>query len=258
MNASPPELAGWTKRRFWCLAGALFAAQAGLILLFAEGSHGASHQAPVPGHFRLLGAPLTADQLTKTFFATDPTVFPLPNLQGFSGRAWLRLPEQNFDMPETTEAPAWRTIDANRLGADFPPLHRADSPLPFGLADENDAELEPWPVSLTSQPIRTGSAFEIQGELAGRQLNPPTELRSWPSPQLLSNSVVQIAVDSAGQVVAAELLGRSGLTDADTIALDKVRSLRFRPSPVPSPVWGNAVFEWQTLEQTNSPQTGLP
>jgi TonB family protein len=75
---------------------------------------------------------------------------------------------------------------------------------------------------------------------------------------LLSNSVVQIAVDSAGQVIAARLLGRSGSVDADTNALDKARSLRFRPVPLPAPVWGNAIFEWQTLEQTNSTPSGRP
>jgi len=258
MNAPSVELSGWTQGRFWGVVGVLIAVQAGLILLFAEGQHGASHVAPAPSHFRLLGAPLTADQLTKTFFAIDPTVFPLPGLHGFSERAWLRQPAQQYEVPGETEAPAWLAIDAVRLGTNFPTLNRVKSPLPFGLADQNGVKLEPWPVSLIPETIRTQSAFEIQGELGARQLNAPADLRAWPSTQLLSNSVVQIAVDSAGQVIAARLLARSGSVDADTNALDNARSLHFRPVPVPAPVWGKAVFEWQTIGQTNATPAGLP
>jgi hypothetical protein len=256
MNAPPTEFSGWTPGRFWGAVGALIAVQAGLILLFAEGEHGASPLAPVSVHFRLLGEPLTADQLTKTFFAIDPTAFPLPSLHGFSERAWLRLPKQQFEVPVEMEAPAWLEIDPTRLGTNFALSHRAESALPFGLADQSGEELEPWPFSLTPEPVRTQSAFEMQGKLASRLLNAPADLRSWPSTQLLSNSVVQIAVGPAGQVVAARLLGRSGLVDADTNALDKARSLRFRPAPAPA--WGRAVFEWQTLEQTNAVPASLP
>jgi TonB family protein len=213
---------------------------------------------PAPGHFHLLGTPLTAGQLTRTFFAIDPTVFPLPNRHGFSERAWLRLPARQFEAPSETEAPAWLTLDAARLGTDFPPLNRAKFALPFGLADQRGPELEPWPVSLTPEPVRTQSRFEIQGELAGRQLNAPAMMRAWPSAQLLAKSVVQIAVDSAGQVIAARLLARSGSTDADSNALEQARSLRFRPVPSPAPVWGKAVFEWQTVEPSHAGQAGAP
>ena len=49
MNAPPTGLSGWTRGRFWCLAGILFALQAGLILLFAESGHGAAPATPAPG-----------------------------------------------------------------------------------------------------------------------------------------------------------------------------------------------------------------
>jgi hypothetical protein len=258
MNAPAAEFFGWTRRRFWCVAGVLFAVQAGLILLFAEGGHATSPAAAASVRFRVLGAPLTVDQLTKTFFAIDPTVFPLPSFHGFSERAWLRLPAQQFEVPVETEEPAWREIDPARLGTDFAQLHRPDSPIPFGLADQSGVDLEPWPVSLAQEPVKTQSAFEMEGELAGRRLNTPGELRAWPGIQVLSNSVVQIAVNSAGQVIAARLLGRSGSLDADTNALDKARSIRFRPVPVSAPVWGRAVFEWQTLEATNATPPGPP
>jgi len=258
MNRPPIEPSQWTRGRFWCLVGVLFALQGGLILLFAEREHSASTVASASSHFRLLGRALTADQLSKTFFAIDPTVFPLPSLHGFSERAWLSLPMQQFDAPSETEAPAWLTNNAARLGTNFPTLNRAKSLLPFGLADPRGPELEPWPVFLTPELIRTQSVLELQGELAGRQLNAPAELRAWPSAQLLTNSVVQIAVDSAGQVIAARLLTRSGSVDADSNALAQARSLRFRPVPLPTPVWGKAVFEWQTVEPANVNPAGAP
>jgi TonB family protein len=258
MKSPATEPSQWTRGRFLGLVGVLFALQAGLILLFAERAPSASRVASAPVHFRLLGTPLTVDQLSKTFFAIDPTVFPLPSLHGFSERAWLRLPEQQDEAPSETEAPAWLTIDAGRLGTNFPLLNRPKSLLPFGLADQGGPALEPWPVFLAPERLRTQSFLEIQGQLAGRQLNASAELRAWPSAQLLSNSVVQIAVDSAGQVIAARLLSRSGSADADTNALDKARNLRFRPSPSPAPVWGKAIFEWQTVEPTNATPAGPP
>jgi TonB family protein len=212
--------------------------------------------APASCHFRLLGMPLTAGQLTRTFFAIDPTVFPLPSRHGFSGRAWLRLPVRQFEAPAEMEAPAWLTLDTNRLGTGFPELNQAKSALPFGLGDERGSELEPWPVFPAPEVVGTQSLFEMQGELAGRLLNPPAELRSWPGAQLLAKSVVQIAVDSAGRVIASRLLARSGSVEADSNALEQARRLRFRPAPSPAPVWGRAVFEWQTVEPPNAGPSG--
>jgi TonB family protein len=254
----PPD---WTRGRFLSLVGILFALQAGLILLFGERQHSAAPAAPASGHLRLLDTPLTPDQLSKTFFAIDPTVFPLPSPHGFSEHAWLHLSGQQYEVPSETEAPEWLTNNAARLGTNFPLLSRPKSLVPFGLADQDGSEPDPWPLFLTPEELKTQSRFEIRGELAARQITPPAELRAWPagpSAQLLSNSVVQIAVDAAGQVVAARLLARSGSADADTNALATARSLRFRPAFSPAPIWGRAVFEWQTAEQTNAIPAGTP
>jgi TonB family protein len=70
--------------------------------------------------------------------------------------------------------------------------------------------------------------------------------------------VVQIAVDSAGQVVAARLLERSGSADVDAMALYLTRQLRFRPVSAEPRVWANAVFAWQTAEPTNASIAAAP
>ncbi len=261
MKGPATQPSQWTRGRFLSLVGVLFALQAGLILLFAEREHAVPAAAPAPGRFRLLGTPLSADQLSKIFFAIDPTVFPLPGRHGFSERAWLRPPDQQYEVPGETEAPEWLAINTARLGTNFPLLNRPKSLLPFGAADQGGPDLEPWPAFLAPEALQTQSRFELHGALANRQLNPPTGLRAWspgPGTELLSNSVVQIAVNSAGQVVAARLLARSGSVDADTNALDKARNLRFRPVPSPAPVWGKAVFEWQTIAPTNDSPAGSP
>ncbi|MGP8198448.1 MAG: energy transducer TonB [Limisphaerales bacterium] len=251
MNGSPAVCGKWTRGRFWRVFGVLCVVQVGLIWLFGGRERGLGRTAPVPGHFGLVGTPLTAGELTRTFFAIDPTVFPMPSLHGFSERAWLRLP--TYQLPDETEPPAWLTLNTNRLGIDFPPSGRAEAILPSALTDQSAPELDPWPASLAPERVRTNSLFEIEGELAGRLLNAPGGLPSWPSTLLLANSVVQIAVDSAGQVVAARLLApRSGSAEADNTALALARQLRFRPVPSPAPVWGKAVFDWQTLEPTNA------
>ena len=258
MSPASVQFCGWTRRRFWCVVGVLCLVQAGLIALFGEREREVPRQVRGPGHFRLIGDALNADQLSKTFFAIDPTVFPLPSLHGFSERAWLRLSDQPKEAPDEKEAPAWLALDVAGLGTNILPLGGAKPALPFSLADQRGPESEPWPPFLTPEFIRTQSRFDIQGELSGRLLNAPAQLPAWASSQLLTNSTVQIAVDSAGQVISVRLLGRSRSLDADTNALDVARRLRFQPVPAPAPVWGRAVFEWQTLEATNARPAILP
>jgi len=258
MNGSVNVPAGWTRGRFWRVAGILCVVQAGLILLFSERGRLAPVALPTPGDFHLLAGSLDGDQLSKTFFALDPTVFPLPSLHGFSERGWLRLPDSDADSLSEAEPPAWLILDGAGLGTNFPTLNAAKPLLPFALGDQPSPELDPWPASLSLETVRTQSLFEIHGPLADRQLNAPAVLPPWTNTQLLSNSVVQFAVDSAGQVIAARLFGRSGSADADNDALAKARSLRFKPVSAPTPVWSMAVIKWQTVQKADAKASGAP
>ena len=96
-------------------------------------------------------------------------------------------------------------------------------------------------------------SLRSKAKLADRQLNAPVELPAETNAQLLSNSVVQIAVDSAGQVVAARLLAAVGFGGGGREGGgNRAWQLRFRPVSLQAPVWGEAVFEWQTAEPTNA------
>lgn len=258
MNASATALPGWSRRRFWSVALILFAAQAGLLLLFGSDGRRLLRKAPMPGHFLVMDAPLSSDQLTKRFFAVDPMVFAWPNGNNFAEEIWLNAPEPQLEMPSAIQSAESLGLDPSRLAFNLPRQKRAEITLPPRSAESGDTEIEPWPATLAPESIRAQSLMDIHGGLSARCLNLPAQLPSWPSAQLLSNSVVEIAVNPAGQVIAARLLGRSGLIDADTNALDHARNLRFTPSRFSSPVWGRVVFQWQTLEPTNGAPPAAP
>jgi hypothetical protein len=240
--------AEWTRRRFWGIVAVLFVLQGVMILLFGARNGRSVIASKPPVNFRMLGTPLTSGDLSRQFLAADPTVFPLPSHHGFSGRAWLRSSER-ARTPDDVEKPAWLQVNTARLGTNFPGLN-SSALIPFGLADQHGLQLEPWPVFLAPQLLRTQSFFVVQGP---RPLNPPVSLRTWPSAQLLTNSVVQIAVDAAGLVVASRLLARSGSEAADGAALADARQLRFQPMSGPDPVWAKAVFAWQTATPPHTP-----
>lgn len=87
MNPPPATLpGGWSRRRFWSVAFLLFAAQVGLILFFGGGGRGAVGTPAAPGQFRLLERPMTAGDMSKLFYASDPQVFAGLTAHGFSGR----------------------------------------------------------------------------------------------------------------------------------------------------------------------------
>jgi hypothetical protein len=254
----PHDSSGWSRRRFWSLAGLLFVLQAGLILLFGRVGHGAIARTPAAVQFRALSQAVSPAELSRLFFAVDPTVFTLPGTHGFSGRAWLNEPERIIEVPQETEPPAWLQLDTTRLGTNFPSLRALQKPFPVGLLAAHQPQAEPWPIFIPPETIRTQSVFWIRGGLAERQLNPPAVLRSWPSAQLLRHSVVQVAVNPSGQVVSTRLLDRSGLVDADTNALDLARTLRFRPIAGMGTDWGELIFQWQTADATNGNPLNAP
>ena len=87
----------------------------------------------------------------------------------------------------------------------------------------------------------------------------PGELPVWATNSLITNSIVQLAVNSDGQVVSARLEERSGLTKADTQALEIANRMRFTAAGGgrETLTWGRAVFDWRSVAapeaSTNAP-----
>jgi hypothetical protein len=248
MKSAIKECSSWTRGRFLGMVGVLVVLQAGLIFLFGD------HSGPQPRlskrsvRFRALSASVSEDQLMRQSFVGDPAVFPLPNLHGFSGRGWMDQQPPEYQSENHLEPPIWLTNDTARLGTNFPLLPSGSEPTLAGLAEQQTRHEEPLPDFLAPEIVWTQSVFRLEGGLSNRLLGAAPALSNWPSPQLLTNSAVQIAVDPAGEVVATRLEARCGLAEADNDAVAKARALRFRPSPSAGTRWGEAVFQWRTIE----------
>jgi hypothetical protein len=248
MKQPAPEFSVWTRGRFLGVVGILFVLQAGLIVLFGARAAKPAAAPPPSTQFRAVGT-LSEEQLRRLFFASDPAVFPLPSPHGFSGRAWMDRSPAQYQSTSQLEAPLLLALDAARLGAGSAILNNADgTTTPLTLARLEIPQLEPLPVFLSPEIIPTQSVFRIEGEVGERLLGPAPALHPWPSTtrKLLTNTVVQIAVNRAGDVMAARLLSRCGSADADADAVAKASALRFRPSADARTIWAQAVFHWQT------------
>jgi hypothetical protein len=274
MRSEIKERASWPRERFWGVVGVLCVLQAGLIFLFGDRSRALPPLSSQSVRFRALGASVSEDQLLRQFFVGDPAVFPLPNPHGFSSGGWLDQRPLTYQAEIQLEPPIWLDLDTARLRSNLPVIPSsfshfvlslvtglgtnlpADSgPIPLGLAEKRSRFDETAPVFLSPEIIPTKSNFRLEGGLGDRLQGPAPALRSWSSEQLLTKSVVQIAVNAVGEVVATRLDARCGLTEADAEALATARALRFRPSPSVGLQWGQAVFQWQTAE---TPAPGPP
>jgi TonB family protein len=246
-NALKQE-SSWTRRRFLWVICALFVLQAGLILLFGERSRPQPPWSAPSIRFRALGASLNEDQLLRQFFVGDPAVFALLNRHGFSGRGWLNQRPLEYQSENQLEPPDLLPLSTALLGTHFPTFKTDFQAVPAGLADQQSRIEEPTPDFLPPEIITTQSVFRLEGGLNDRLLGAGPALRVQPSEKLLTNSMVQIAVDPAGEVVAARLDASCGSPEADAEAVAKARALRFRPAPSAATQWGEAVFQWQTTE----------
>jgi hypothetical protein len=245
----------WTRRRFLGVAAILFVLQAALIILFGSKEIRSARATTFSTQFRALPGSINEEELLRLFFATDPAVFSWPTSHGFSGRAWMDAPPVEFQSASQLEPPRWLPLDTMSLGSGFIAANRALFATPFSVARLNVPGIEPLPVFLPVENVSTQSVFQIDGPLNARLLDAPLALRSWPSAQLLTNTVVQIAVNPSGDVLAARLVARCGSADADADALSKARALRFRPGASAGTTWARAIFQWQTTAPATAAKT---
>jgi hypothetical protein len=271
MNSASKDCPSWPRGRFLGVVGVLFVLQVGLIYLFGDRSLPLPSSSVPSVRFGALGESVGEDHLLRQFFVGDPAVFPSPSLRGFSGRGWLAQRPLTYQAEIQLKPPVWFDLEAARLGTKYPVLPSSFSgfvlnlvarlgtnfpvflsgsePILSGLAEHQTRREEPLPVFLAPEIIPTQSIFRLEGSLSARLLGAMPALRTWSSEKVLKKSVVQIAVDPMGGVVAARLEGTGcGLAEADAEAVATARALRFRPSPSGGTRWGEAVFQWQTTE----------
>ena len=257
LSLQPPL---WTWRR-WCLLIALiFCSQLGFIFLLADKSpHPVRSSSPAPT------LAVVEDSSSEMLALTDPTLFALPHQLGFSGPAWMKIPQVPSRSFEWTAEPSWLALPIDQPG-------NASTV----LADTNQTEFlttlalfEPEP-SVT-EPVfapsfRQKSEFRLGEGLQQRQLKMSPKLPSWPHSDFLTNTVVQLFISAEGLPVSTPvLLSSSGLKAADDFALAQASAARFEPiinegpgrstSPLANATWGTMIFEWHTLplSATNAP-----
>jgi TonB family protein len=255
MNAPEPIASGWSRGRFLLVAALLFAGQAGLVLLLGE-RPGPPPLPAAPGMaLRLLDAPLDEEQWTERVFAINPSVFPSSSPHGFAAQAWRLLPVQADAAALEEPPPVFLEFAANWSGADGNPAGWESRHASFQWAGQPGPPPDGVPGLPAAEASRPESFFRIEGALAGRRVAAPGALPSWPANFLVTNSVVQFAVNRSGQVVSAVLLAGSGLKEADDSALATVNVLRFRPAGAAAPeyAWDTATFYWKTTEPPPRP-----
>jgi hypothetical protein len=252
MTSAPAEPQPWPLRRWGALIALIFGVQLGLI--FWLSSAAPIRQAPAAAGLSLN---LAGPDFAELRALNDPTLFALPHPQGFSGPVWLTMPARTFHSYEWS-APTNRLLLAlDQLGTVFSRLVEASDFTAPQLPVQPPAA--PTLPDLPPQTLLTGdSTQQLEGGLAQRRLLAPPELKSWPNPDVLTSSVVQVFVDDEGRLVSPPtLLSRSGSDEADADALKQARAARFEPvnrepvEGVPSPMvhltWGRMIFRWHTI-----------
>lgn len=240
------------------MIGLVFAAQIALIFRF-----GARTSPPLPKVDLTPAFHLTSD--SRGQFSSeleDPTLFAMPHQQSFSGEAWLKVQPHEFAPANWSEPPNLLALNPDQLGTRFRDFVETNRFAKFQTANLPEPsltfpELPPIPSAIPP------SSLAIGGRLAGRQLLSHFDLPPQTSPDILTNSVVQVLVNARGDVISAVLLPPgSGSKDADQLALEKARTARFdsieqvgpeRSHAVPELEGGRLIFTWETIAPTNSP-----
>jgi len=262
MTSALVESRSWSRRRWWGMVGLIFGGQ--LVLIFWLGETSPIRPRPAAPAFTLKLAGSASAQLLALH---DPTLFVLPHQQEVLAPTWLRTPQpefHSFAWPEPANNPL---LAIGQLGAGFNRLAETNpfSSLPLPATPLPELTLPELPPLAISTPH---SMLRLEWDLGGRQLLTPLELRSWPNPDILTNSVVQIVVDAEGRPASVTLLSGSGSKAADQQALEQANAARFEPlsrnlaeptlNPAAQLTWGRMIFQWHTvpLPLTNTPTAG--
>jgi hypothetical protein len=247
------DAGGWQRRRWLTFIVLVFAAQVGFIFALGE-----RHFAP-PRTVANVPKLALADDSDELLALNDPTLFALPHADDFAAAARLQTPVAPPPLFRRAETPGELPLDAENLGAAFSRFMQTNRfAMPAGSFKPEPQLSEPV---LPLQPVfADASTLQIEGGLARRKLLTRENLPSWPWPDVIAPSKVQVLVNAAGDVVSAVLLPPDSRAEAaaqydaaDANALALARAARFAPAPGLTD--GRMVFVWHTVAPpaTNSP-----
>jgi len=226
-----------------------------------------SRTAPVGANDRYWAVDHTVGRPEAASSATSAAPRPHPGLDPIfaddplaRAKDWVNLPDgstrETNSMPQLGAPERWLELDPASLGQ-LAQTAAALSPLSLaadGLASPKITEMGVMRSEAPAAPAQ--SVARLTDGLESRLSEPPAPLQLWPAPAdllspLVSNSVVEIAVDNGGAVVSARILRRSGVDQADAQALQLARTMRFTPrsqsrTSLPGMQWGRVIVDWQT------------
>jgi hypothetical protein len=251
MTAASVELRPWAGRRWWGVVALIFIVQ--LAAIFWLGSRTPIYPRPPTAAASLS---LAGPAPTELQAFNDPTLFILPNPEGFSGAVWRSTPGPEF-RPFEWSAPANHfPLAIERLGPVLNQLFQANEFPALQLT----AQIEAAPTLPHVPPLSVvadQAVLQLEDGLAQRRLLTPLALKSQPNLDILANSVVRMGVDAGGRPVSVTLLSRSGSAVADQYALDQAWAARFEPlstnsaetllNPTAPLSWGRMIFRWHTV-----------
>jgi TonB family protein len=182
----------------------------------------------------------------------DPTLFALPHAQSFSGLAWLRHERPVYRPFEYDEPPEWLALLPQGLARDAHAAAGEGTGTALTMPRNEPVTRLPPPMPSS---IPSATRWRLEDSLAGRKLLTEVPTPSFPSTELLTNSVVQLMVTADGRPASVTLLSPSGLAAADKLALETATRMRFAPleSGKPALAWGKLIMEWHTQPATNAP-----
>ena len=266
MNATALEPVRWPLHRWIYASVVVFLVQVGLIWLLGERAK--APPSPVPFHttIHLAADPWSVKQLADLPTLSDPTLFILPNLHGFSGAAWLNFKPQEYPRANWTEDPRWLALNQNALGETFMEFVATNVAQPLLIANQSMPKSIISDLTVPNPPVPAESQLRVEGNLARRPLLAPLALPAWPHMDLLTNTVVQTAVDVEGYPFSMILLSSCGLVQADEFAMNLVAGARFQPMAkqkrprheADALTWGKMIFQWHTLPPPNTNTTFQP
>ncbi|HXG49406.1 MAG TPA: hypothetical protein VNO52_17415 [Methylomirabilota bacterium] len=250
----PAEGRGWNRRRTLLVAAAAFVFQILVLLVVGE-------RPPPPRPAEASGPRMHLDPESRSpqwTDADDPTLLALPSTAGFSGRAWLAVAPLDYRPSNWVDSPRWLEVDTQALTRVFQTFVRTNTRPPLLVADLPGPRPGAYELNLPADNVATSSTVRVEGEISARPLLSVWKLPSWPSDELLSNTVVQVVVDPVGRVFTAALLperGESGWPEADALGLRLATTARFaalpeavRSTPRREPLQlGRLVFQWHTV-----------
>lgn len=230
----------WTRQRIAFLATLIFIAH--VVGIFAL--HTPPPMVALPDTFRvarLTPSPTLTNNFVEVNGLNDPLVFAGAHEHGFSALAWMMRPKQDYAWTNAKPSPSFLTFARSPI--DLPP----HTPQSIALSHTRLPFLE---IALADGPHK--STLRIEGDLHPRALLKSPEIPIQFATDVLTNTVVQIAVKPDGFPFSARVVTGSGSRATDLRALEIANRLRFAPlTPAVTRdsselQWGECVFQWFT------------